>query len=185
MVYIGNSRSMKNRYKKSQLLLKEALDLIPLGSQTFGKCHLQFPESNSPHFIEKGLGAYVWDVDGNRYIDFMSALLTVNLGYQDKEVDNAVKRQMKKGVVFSFAHPLEIELSKKIIEMVPCAEMVRFGKNGSDVTTAAIRLARNYTGREHVIVFGYHGWHDWYIDTTSMCLGGVPKSTKKLVHSIK
>lgn len=176
---------MKDRYKKSNQLLKQALEIIPLGSQTFGKCHLQFPENNSPHFIEKGRGAYVWDVDGNRYIDFINALLTVNLGYQDKDVDNAVKKQMKKGVVFSFAHPLEIELSKKVIEMVPCAEMVRFGKNGSDVTTAAIRLARNYTKREHVITFGYHGWQDWFIDTTTMCSGGVPESTKKLVHSFK
>src|SRR6185437_9022134 len=126
---------MNDRYKNSKSLLKEALKIIPLGSQTFGKCHLQFPENNSPHFIKKGFGCYLWDIDGNKYIDFMSALLTVNLGYQDRDVDNAVRAQMKNGVSFSFAHPLELELSKMIIKMVPCAEMVRFGKNGCDVTT--------------------------------------------------
>jgi glutamate-1-semialdehyde 2,1-aminomutase len=79
-------------------------------------------------------------------------------------------------------HELEIKVAEKIVEMVPCAEMVRFGKNGSDVTSGAIRLARAYTKRDHVAVCGYHGWQDWYIGSTSRNLG-VPKSTIDLTHT--
>ena len=171
-----------SRYNKSEILLKKALKIIPLGTQTYSKSLMQFPYGISPYFIEKGKGSHVWDIDGNEYIDFINALCAVNLGYQDSDVDNAVKAQMEKGVIFSLASPLEVELSSKIIEMVPCAEMVRFGKNGSDVTTAAIRLARAYTQKEHIIFCGYHGWQDWYMGAYSECLG-IPESTRQLTHS--
>ena len=88
---------------------------------------------------------------------------------------------MKSGVIFSLPHQLEMEVAELLVELVPCAEMVRFGKNGSDATSAAIRLARAYTGREHVAVCGYHGWQDWYIGSTTRDLG-VPNVTKTLTH---
>lgn len=169
------------RYKNSEELLSRALKSIPLGTQTFSKSKTQYPEGASPFYITKGRGSRVWDVDENEYIDFSNGLGAVTLGYCDAEVDQAVLTQLKKGVIFSLPSPVEIELSEKIIEMVPCAEMVRFGKNGSDATTAAIRLARAYTKRESIIVGGYHGWHDWYIGSTTRNLG-VPASTQALTY---
>ena len=172
----------KDRYQESNRLLKRALKTIPLGSQTFSKSITQFPQGVSPLFITHGQGCRVWDADGNEYIDFMNALLSVVLGYNDIDVTNAVKRQIDNGVSFSLPHPLEMEVAEMLVEMIPCADMVRFGKNGTDATSAAIRLARAYTGREHVVVCGYHGWQDWYIGSTSHYLG-VPKAVRELTHS--
>ncbi|EKD74256.1 MAG: hypothetical protein ACD_45C00017G0001 [uncultured bacterium] len=169
------------RYKKSEELLNRALKSIPLGTQTFSKSKTQYPEGASPFYIEKGAGSHVWDVDGNEYIDFVSGLGAVILGYCDHDVDTAVNEQLKKGAIFSLPSSVEIDVAEKIIEMVPCAEMVRFGKNGADSTTAAIRLARAYTKKDCVLVGGYHGWHDWYIGSTSRNLG-VPQSTRDLTY---
>ena len=174
-----------SRYHKSNMLLEKALKIIPSGAQSSSKSIKQFPYGISPYFIEKALGCRTWDVDGNEYIDFISGLLTVNLGYQDPDVDDAVRRQMNNGVIFSLSHKLEIELAEKIIEMVPCAEMVKFGKNGSDVTSAAVRLARAYTKREHIAYCGYHGWHDWYAGNVPKYQLGVPEAVKKLTHSFE
>lgn len=173
--------SLQNRYKKSELLLNRAIKTIPLGSQTFSKSKTHFPQGASPYFIEKGKGSHVWDADGNEYIDFINGLLCISLGYNDADVNAAVQKQMQKGFSFSLATELEIKLAEKICEMVPCAEMLRFGKTGTDVTSAAIRLARAYTGKDHVLVCGYHGWQDWYIGSTSRSLG-VPEATKSLTH---
>lgn len=93
-------------------------------------------------------------------------------------------KQLDDGVSFSLPHQLETIVAEKIVNTVPCAEMVRFGKNGSDATSAAIRLARAFTGREHVAVCGYHGWQDWYIGSTTRDLG-VPESTKALTHQFQ
>ena len=172
---------MSNRYHNSEEMLERALKIIPLGSQTFSKSRIQYPYGVSPYFIKKGRGSHVWDVDGNEYIDFVNALAAITLGYNDPDVTNAVKAQLTDGTIFSLPHELEIKVAEKIVEMVPCAEMVRFGKNGSDATSGAIRLARAYTKRDHVVVCGYHGWQDWYIGVTSRNLG-VPQSTRNLTH---
>ena len=175
---------MTRTFKQSEEFLKNAERFIPLGSQTFSKSKAQFPFGVSPYFIEKGQGATVWDIDGNQYTDFINGLASVTLGYQDPDVDAAVKAQMKNGVSFSLPHRLESEVAELIVEMVPCAEMVRFGKNGSDATAGAIRLARAYTGKDHVLVCGYHGWQDWYIGTTSRDKG-IPAATKALSHTFQ
>ncbi len=172
---------MASRYHRSEELLERALKTIPLGSQTFSKSKTQFPFGVSPYFIERGEGAHVWDVDGNKYIDFMNGLLSVSLGYNDPDVTAAVKEQFESGVTFSLPHRLEMEVSELLVDMIPCAEMVRFGKNGTDATSGAIRLARAYTDRDHVAVCGYHGWQDWYIGTTSRNKG-VPKAVQGLSH---
>lgn len=173
---------MSNRYNKSERLLEKALQLIPLGSQTFSKSITQLPFGISPYFVDHAKGSHFWDVDGNEYIDFVNGLACVTLGYCDPDVDAAVIRQMKNGVTFSLPHTLEMEVAELLVEMIPCADKVRFGKNGSDATSGAIRVARAYTGREHVAACGYHGWHDWYIGSTSRDLG-VPSVVKDLVHS--
>jgi glutamate-1-semialdehyde 2,1-aminomutase len=173
-----------NRYKKSQDLLERALKTIPLGSQTFSKSITQFPFGASPLFLKSGKGSKVWDVDGNEYLDFMNGLLCVSIGYADKDVNDAVCEQIQNGVTFSLPHRLEMEVSEKIVSMVPCAEKVRFGKNGTDATSAAVRLARAFTKKELILVCGYHGWQDWYIGTTTRSLG-VPESTKQLTKMFK
>jgi glutamate-1-semialdehyde 2,1-aminomutase len=171
-------------YKKSDQLLERALKSIPLGSQTFSKSLTQYPKSASPFFIETGKGSKVWDVDGNEYIDFVNSLAAVTVGYCDEDVDRAVRHQMKNGVTFSLPHTLEMEVAEKLIGMIPCAEKVRFAKNGTDATSAAIRISRAYTGKEHIAVCGYHGWQDWYIGSTTRDLG-VPKSVKELTHKFE
>lgn len=171
-----------SRYAHSEQLLERALRIIPLGSQTFSKSKTQYPIGVSPFFIQRGYGSHVWDVDNNEYIDFINSLAAVTLGYSDPDVDAAVRRQLDNGVIFSLPHPIEIEVAAQIVKLVPCAEMVRFGKNGSDATAGAIRLARAFTHRDRVAVCGYHGWQDWYIGTTSRNRG-VPQSARNLSHT--
>lgn len=170
---------MAERYQKSEELLERAFGKIPLGTQTFSKSITQFPKGISPYFIEKGKGSKVWDVDGNEYVDFINSLCAITLGYCDEDVNLAVSEMLQRGSIFSLANKVEIDVSEKITEIIPCAEMVRFGKNGSDATSGAIRAARGFTGRDYVVVCGYHGWQDWYIGSTTRNLG-VPKSTKEL-----
>ena len=173
-----------NRYSKSIEHLNRAERTIPLGSQTFSKSRAQYPVGVSPLYVAKAKGAEIWDIDGNRYIDLVSALASVTLGYRDKRVEAAVKKQLKLGVSMSLPGILEAEVAELIVEMVPSAEMVRFGKNGTDATSAAVRLARAYTGRNHIIVCGYHGWQDWYIGSTTRNKG-VPDSVSALTHKFE
>ena len=172
---------MSMRYHKSEALLERALKTIPLGTQTFSKSLTQYPYGVSPYFIVRGQGSHVWDADGNEYIDFINAQASITLGYKDADVTEAVRAQLDEGVIFSLAHTIEMEVSERIVDMVPCAEMVRFGKNGSDATAGAIRLARAYTGRDRIAVCGYHGWQDWYIGSTARHRG-VPQATRSLTH---
>lgn len=169
------------QFTASEAYLARAEQHIPLGSQTFSKSRTQYPYGVSPYFISRAAGSHAWDVDGNEYIDFVSSLASVTLGYNDPDVTRAVREQLDSGVIFSLPHPIEAEVAELICEMVPCAEMVRFGKNGSDATSGAIRLARAYTNRDRVAVCGYHGWQDWYIGSTAR-KRGVPKATQDLTH---
>ncbi|MBF8271062.1 MAG: aminotransferase class III [Magnetococcales bacterium] len=176
------SHPQGHRYKQSEALLQRALQTIPLGSQTFSKSKVQFPYGAAPFFIEKGQGCRVWDVDGNEYIDFINSLAAISLGYNDPDINRAVAAQLEQGIIFSLPHKLEMEVAERLVAMVPCVEMVRFGKNGSDATAGAIRLARAYTKRNHVAVCGYHGWQDWYIGSTARHLG-VPDVVRELTHT--
>ncbi len=171
-----------SRYAHSEQLLERALRTIPLGSQTFSKSKTQYPIGVSPFFIQRGRGSHVWDVDNNEYIDFINSLAAITLGYCDPDVDAAVRTQLDDGVIFSLPHSLEMEVAEQLVKLVPCAEMVRFGKNGSDATSGAIRLARAFTHRDRVAVCGYHGWQDWYVGTTARNRG-VPQATRDLSHT--
>jgi glutamate-1-semialdehyde 2,1-aminomutase len=178
---VSGPRTPLERYRKSVEWLARAEAVIPLGSQTFSKSRTAFPVGASPLFIERGDGSHVWDVDGNEYVDFMNGLLAISLGYNDPDVTAAVRDQLRSGVTFSLPHPIETEVAEMIVDLVPCAELVRFAKNGSDATSGAIRIARGYTRRDRVAVCGYHGWQDWYIGSTTRDLG-VPAATKALTH---
>ena len=165
--------------ERSQELLTRARDLIPSATQTFSKAPNQFVQGVAPTFLARGQGSHVWDVDGNEYIDYPMALGPVILGHNYPSVTEAVTRQIQDGAAFSLSHPLEVELAELLVEHIPCADMVRFGKNGSDATSGAVRAARAYTGREIIACCGYHGWQDWYIGTTTRNLG-VPQAVREL-----
>ena len=154
---------------------------IPGSSQTFSKGYTQYVQGVSPVFLKSGAGCLVWDVDGNEYIDYVQGLLPNILGYANHEVNSAVTQQIAEGHSFSLPHPLEIELAEHLVDLVPCAEMVRFGKNGSDATSGAVRAARAFTGRDRIACCGYHGWQDWYVGTTTRNLG-VPEAVQSLTH---
>lgn len=171
-----------NMFALSRQWLERALGTVPVASQTFSKAHIQLPEGNAPLFVSKARGARITDVDGNEFVDLVMGLAAVGLGYCDPDVDRAVREQLENGISFSLPTQLEAELAELIVDLVPSAEMVRFGKNGSDATSAAIRLARAHTGRDKVLVCGYHGWHDWYIGSTPRHLG-VPDAVRALTDS--
>lgn len=176
---IDSSRS----YARSQRMLDRAEHVIPLGSQTFSKSKIQLPPGAAPLFLSHGHGGRAFDVDGNEYVDFINALMPNVLGYRDPDVDLAIRRQLTRGISFSLPTELEMQLAERLVAHIPCAEMARFGKNGTDATSAAIRLARAATRRDRVMVCGYHGWQDWYIGTTSRNLG-VPAAVSALSHMV-
>ncbi len=174
----------KRSIERSLAMKKTAEKLIPSCTQTFSKGPTQFVQGVAPVFLQKGQGSRVWDVDGNEYIDYPMGLGPIILGHNYPAVTEAVIKQMREGTAFSLPHPLEVEVAELLTEIIPCAEMVRFGKNGSDVTSGAVRVARAYTGREMIACSGYHGWQDWYIGTTTRDRG-IPESTKKLTRTFQ
>jgi glutamate-1-semialdehyde aminotransferase/spore coat polysaccharide biosynthesis protein SpsF (cytidylyltransferase family) len=167
------------RLDRSYELKARAERLIPSCTQTFSKGPTQYVQGAAPVFLARGEGSHVWDVDGNEYIDYPMALGAIILGHNEPAVTDAVTRQIAEGTSFSLAHPLEVEVAEVLVDLIPCAEMVRFGKNGSDATSGAVRLARAYTDRDIIACCGYHGWQDWYIGTTTRNKG-VPQAVREL-----
>ena len=163
---------------------ERAIKVIPSGTQTLSKGPDQFVRGVSPIFLERGRGCHVWDVDGNEYIDYPMALGPILLGYDYPPVTEAVCRQAREGTAFTLMHPLEVEVAERLCEMVPCAEMVRFGKNGADATSAAVRAARVYTGRDEIAFCGYHGYQDW-LAITSQRNAGIPAVHAKYIHAFE
>lgn len=170
--------------ENSNLLYRRATGLIPAYTQTLAKGPTQHVNGVLPKYLKKGEGAHVWDVDGNEYLDFQMAIGPLSLGYCYPAVDQAIRRQLEDGITFSLMHPLEVEVAEQIRSIIPNAESVRFSKTGADVTSAAVRLARAYTGREKILCCGYHGWHEWYIGVTDRN-AGVPLGVRDLVYTIE
>src|SRR5918996_5536475 len=168
--------------KESDAIWERALGLIPAGTQTLAKGPTQFSKRVAPKYLARGQGAHVWDVDGNEYLDYNMGIGPLILGYCHPAVDEAIERQLKNGITFSLMHPLEVELAELMRDCIPHAESVRFSKTGADVTSAAVRLARAFTGRAKVLCCGYHGWHDWYIAVTDRN-AGIPASITELTHT--
>ncbi len=158
---------------------ERAQAVIPAGTQTLSKGPNQFASAVSPIYLARGKGAHVWDVDGNRYVDYPMALGPVLLGYADPVVDEAIRRQLAAGITFTLMHPLEVEVAERIVDLCPGVEAVRFAKSGSEALSAAVRAARAITGRDVVLASGYHGWHDWYAGSTTRA-DGVPNAVRGL-----
>jgi len=153
-------------------------------TQTLAKGPGQFSKGVSPKYLVKGKGSHVWDVDGNEYIDFNAAIGPLSLGYAYPAVDNAIKAQLEDGISFSLMHPLEVELAELIQQVIPNAEAVKIAKTGADVCSAAVRVARAFTGRNKIFCCGYHGWHDWYIGITSRN-AGVPEAIQDMTYTFE
>lgn len=173
---------LQRSLERSRDLAEAAARLIPSGTQTFSKGRTQYVQGVAPVFLERAKGSRVWDVDGNEYIDLPMALGAVFLGHADEAVQVAVTRQLARGSSYSLPHPLEVEVAQAVVDTVPCAEKVRFAKNGADATTGAVRAARAFTGRDAVLMCGYHGWHDWSIGTTTRHKG-VPEAVRRLTRT--
>ena len=173
-------------FKNSNSYRQEIHNLIPGGSHTYSKGDDQFPEL-SPAAIKKGKGAYVWDIDNNKYLDCSMGLTSVSLGHAYQPVIDAVKEELENGVNFQRPSHLEKEIAKEFLELVPGHDMIKFSKNGSIVTTAAVKLARAYTGRKLVAFPGDHPFYsydDWFIGKTA-CNKGVPEEISNLSVTFK
>jgi glutamate-1-semialdehyde aminotransferase len=168
--------------ERSREWWQRAEAVIPCGTQTLSKGPSQFVQGVSPIYLQRGRGSHVWDVDGNEYVDFPMGLGPVILGYTEPAVDDAIARQLRDGITFTLMHPLEVEVAERIVALCPGVEAVRFGKTGSDALSAAVRAARAKTGREQVLVAGYHGWHDWFVGSTTRHRG-VPGAVAALTDT--
>ena len=154
-------------------------NIIPGGAHTYSRGDDQFP-CNAPSILEKGKGAYVWDPDGNKFLDYGMGLRSVTLGYDHEGVSDAAIAEIKKGTNLTRACVTELKAAELMISQFPWADMVKFGKSGSTVTTAAIKLARAYTGRKYVAICAEHPfftYDDWFIGTTPMDKG-IPNENK-------
>ena len=173
---MNNEKKIGLKYgiKKSDELWERAKRVIATGTQTFSRSPGVFPDGAAPKYVVRQKGSHVWDVDGNEFIDMVMGCGPTTLGHNCEPINEAIKKQMEDGILFSLLNPLEVEVAEKLVKLIPCAEMVKFSKNGSDVCAAAVRLARTITGREMIFCYGYHGFQDWYIGSTDRN-AGVPK----------
>jgi glutamate-1-semialdehyde 2,1-aminomutase len=173
---------MKERSFQRSLDLRSRFHAaIPGGSHTYAKGDDQFPEMTAPYLV-RGKGSHVWDVDGNEFVEYGMGLRAVTLGHAYQSVIDAASRDMANGSNFVRPSPIELECAEELLGLIKGAEMVKFGKNGSDVTSAAIRLSRAHTGRDYVAVCADHPFFsvdDWFIGTTPMA-AGIPKPVRDL-----
>ncbi len=173
-------------FTKSRILQRRIHELIPGGCHTYAKGDDQFP-FNSPGLIARGKGCHVWDVDGNEFIEYGMGCRAVTLGHAHPRVVEAVTRELHNGANFGRPSILELECAEELLGMIPNAEMVKFAKDGSSTTTAALKLARAYTGRDMIAICGDHPFfavHDWFIGSTAMN-GGIPQSTSDLTTTFR
>lgn len=170
--------------RNSEHWYARALGLIPAQTQTLAKGPGQYVRGVAPMFAARAKGAHLFDVDGNAYIDYNMGIGPISLGYAYDRVDDAIREQLAHGITFSLVHPLEVEVAELLREVLPHAEMIRYSKAGNDVTSAAVRLARAFTGRNTVLCCGYHGWHDWYISVTDRN-HGIPKQVADLTYTFQ
>jgi len=168
-------KPLKRSLEKSERLWGRAQNIIMDGTQLYSKGPNVSVKGVSPIYLQRGQGSHVWDVDGNEYIDYSMGAGPNTLGYSYPRVNEAIIQQLSDGTNFSLVHSLEVECADMMINHIPCAEMVRFLKTGSSATSAAVRIARAFTGRDKVIKGEYHGWHDWCMANTKRN-AGIPKA---------
>jgi glutamate-1-semialdehyde 2,1-aminomutase len=173
-------------FEESNRLRLHAKNIIPGGAHTYSKGDDQFPQL-SPGFITRGKGSKVWDPDGNQFIDWGMGLRSVILGHAFEPVLDPVRKQLELGVNFTRPSIIESEVAELLVNLIPSAEMIKFAKNGSDVTTAAVKLSRAYTGRDIIVRCLDHPFFsvdDWFIGDT-VCNSGVPSATQSLTKNFR
>lgn len=162
------------------------LKIIPGGAHTYSRGYDQYP-ANAPPILSRGKGAYVFDPEGNRYLDYGMALRAVNIGYAEDEIDAAAFRQIQNGNNLTRPSLIELEAAELLVELIDSVDMVKFTKNGSTSVSAAVKLSRAYTGRELVARCAEHpffSYDDWFIGSTPLTRG-IPRDTiekTKLFH---
>lgn len=167
----------KLNLQKSMELYTEAQKLSPGGMMGIRRPY-NFVPGEYPIFITKGYGGHIVDVDGNDYIDMLCGYGPIILGYNEPEINQAVIEQMESGFCFSLVQPIQNQLEKRLIELIPSAEMAILVKTGSDATGVAVRIARGYTEKDKILRCGYHGWHDWCVEVH----GGIPEAVQELTE---
>lgn len=167
-------------YARSEEMFARAQEIVA-GGTTQGKAPNTLIPGEYPIYVARGQGATLWDVDGNRFLDWILAYGIIVLGYCDPDVDAAAIGEIREGFAFPLTRPVQNELAELLVDVIPCAEMVHFFKTGSDTTTAAVRLARIVTGREKIVRWGYNGWHDW------CCIreAGIPRQVRENVLTFR
>jgi len=174
----GEIKMNKLNFTKSKNLFQNALDLVPGGVLGTRRAYNYIP-GEYPIYFESAKGGRVTDVDGNEYIDMLCAYGPIIIGHREKEIDDAVIRQIQEnGFCMTLTQPVQNRLAEKLKEIIPCCEKSMMMKTGSDATTAAVRIARAYTGRNIILRCGYHGWHDWCTEGK----GGIPENYYEDVH---
>ena len=169
------------KFEKSNQIKKRALSVIPHQTGTFSRRSDSFVEGIFPSYIHTAEGSHFTDVDGNEYLDYLCGLGPITLGYNYKPVNDAIIDQLKQGMLFSLPHPVEVECSEKISQVIPNADMVKFEKTGSNAVTAAVRASRYLTQKNKIAYCGSGGvWHDWQAAMVSRD-GGVPEFNKELI----
>lgn len=178
--------NMSSRFQSSRTLQRRAHQIIPGGCHTYAKGDDQYPDL-APGFIVRGSGSHVWDADGNTYIEYGMGNRAVGLGHAYPEVIEAARRELSNGSNFTRPSSMEVACAEAFLSLIETAEMVKFCKDGSDATSGAMRLARAYTGRDHIAICADHPFFstdDWFIGTTVMN-AGVPQATRDLTLTFR
>ncbi len=180
---------------KGQKLYSKAKKIVAGGNMLLSKRPEMFLPEHWPSYFSKTKGCEVWDLDGNKYIDTLMMPGTNSLGYNNPEVDEAVKETISNGNMSTLNAPEEVELTERLVQLHPWADMARFARSGGEANYVAIRLARAASGKDNVAFCGYHGWHDWYLASNlsdskgldkhllpGLDPHGVPQNLKGSVH---
>ena len=149
--------------KRSMEVYERAKEIIPGTTQLLSRRPTRAALGVSPIYAERASGCRIWDIDGNEYVDWQSAVGPIILGYADPVVDEAVRQQIARGSIYTIVEENAVELAEELVRLIPSAEMVRFVKGGGEACTVSVRIARGVSGKDKVLFCGYHGWHDWYL----------------------
>jgi len=175
----------RDRPADDAALWLRARSAIANGTMTLSKMPDRYVDGVYPKYVVRGDGCRLYDSAGKEYIDYICGLGTNFLGYRNEAVDNAVIRLIAEtGNIFSLPHPDEVVLAERLRQVVQCCQKIKIFKTGSEAVSAAVKTARIVTGREKVLVCGYHGWHDWYTVSTDKA-AGIPGQLKGLVAKFK
>lgn len=180
-----NLNVQEGKISQSVQLLNQAIRINPWYYLPTQGIQQSKDRGHFPLFVSRAKGCRVWDPEGREYIDYTMGWGSTILGYADDRIQNAIKDMLHTAPLSPFPHPVEMEVSQMLVEDFPCAEMVVFGKNGSDICTVAARLSRLITGRKVILSCGFHGWQDFCLEHFSHADSGIPDRSEIFIHKFK